>query len=246
MKTSSKRHIRTEAGYIEIPSALFALICLALVTGYLFYLAGSAVVWAYRHTPFGEIHTTTTITSSPPTTYRSNYSPQVVASPTTTIFRNPATSATATTLTPTTVGSNLSASGLPLFDSGNTRIVAADNIAYPDSVAINGVTSNRGMYDGQFTSYAGGPINDSYVDVNLSRAFRRLSARVGVLDKSKASGSSAVNIYADGRLIYSQRFSLGVGPNTIVLDVTGVLRLRVAFSCAIGVPAAMGDPTLYP
>ncbi|MGQ0837801.1 SEFIR domain-containing protein [Actinokineospora sp.] len=147
----------------------------------------------------------------------------------------------------------LLANGLPWLDrssdvrSGSARI---DGVHYGDSIVLRPTL---------FTAGARG-----FVEVDLGRAYRRMTSVVGVLDDAaEAFQVGHFRVYLDGSPQPESRAALGK-PGTVEVDVTGALRLRlemyrpgvVASPLLSGVLAAggqssrlpelaWGNPTLY-
>ena len=82
-------------------------------------------------------------------------------------------------------------------------------------------------------------------DFNLGRSFSTFTARLGVLDSSRAGGSAHIQILADGKTIESKVVQLGVSYD-LRLPMKEVLRLQFVESNDAGVIAAVGDPTVAP
>jgi hypothetical protein len=135
--------------------------------------------------------------------------------------------------------------GVQLAGNDQQNFVAAQHIVgYYQDVAINGKTALTAFR----TSYSCCDSHpyEAYVDLNLSRAYKKLTGRFGVEDHAKANESVHVRVYADNRLLYDKAFALGQSED-VTLDVTGVLRLRFDFVGPFAdVPTAIGDPTVFP
>ena len=65
------------------------------------------------------------------------------------------------------------------------------------------------------------------VEYNLARHWRHLTATVGLHDDSSSSIQVRVEAFGDERPLYGRVFALGQSEQ-VDLDVTGVLRLRLA------------------
>jgi hypothetical protein len=110
----------------------------------------------------------------------------------------------------------LLANGLPwLARSNDVRADSAriDGVLYADSIVLR---------PNLFTSDARG-----FVEVDLGRSYRRLTAVVGVLDDAtEAFQVGHFRVYLDGSPRQESEAALGK-PATIEVDVTGTLRLRL-------------------
>ena len=86
----------------------------------------------------------------------------------------------------------------------------------------------------------------SLISLNLRRKYRMLKARFGISDDSLSSTKrAAIEVIADGSIIYHRSFGLGQSAN-VHLNISGVLRLIVRFSGPLGsVYPAVGEPTAY-
>ncbi|MCG6499729.1 NPCBM/NEW2 domain-containing protein [Kitasatospora sp. A2-31] len=183
--------------------------------------------------------------------------PAVVHSPT-------ASSAVATETIPgptVTVTRTVTAPALPDTPSGNgpagtgptpqrpaatdqSLMVLAPITCYCDlsraKVAIAGKTYQNSLVTGdQYCKYGGS------IEFNLSKEWSKLTTTVGVEDRSEGR-SGSVTIYGDDRELIRQNLTLGESV-PISVDLTGVLRLRIAYtsdgSCGQAL-IAVGDPVL--
>lgn len=119
------------------------------------------------------------------------------------------------------------------------RMVEKSGMYVESEVDINGVAARPGVETCCYSS-----VQDSFIDFDLSRSFSTLTARVGVTDDSKATGTSRIQVIADGSVIFDQTFALGQSED-LELDVAGVLRVRFLFTGPGGtVKGAIGDPVV--
>ncbi len=83
------------------------------------------------------------------------------------------------------------------------------------------------------------------VEYDLGRHYRRMQATIGLQDDSSSTDSVKIEIFGDGRVLFSQDMTIGqVAP--LDIDVTGVLRLRLVattlqHTCCTGSVAVFGD-----
>ena len=81
------------------------------------------------------------------------------------------------------------------------------------------------------------------VEYDLSRQYRRLVGELALDDKSPSAAVAKVEIYGDGRLLTEPDIAFGK-TTSVDVDVTDVLRLRIAFSETDGngqAPIILGD-----
>lgn len=89
--------------------------------------------------------------------------------------------------------------------------------------AISGVTYPHAVSAGFYCWNSGGDA----VEYNLSRNYQTFEATAGIADDSASSGGTAlVEVFADGRKLYSQTVAYGQ-PFPISVDMTDVLRLKI-------------------
>jgi hypothetical protein len=148
------------------------------------------------------------------------------------------------TPTPSSVASPTAPSGpgSPPVNLGGDRtgmITSVNGFGQASSITINASTYTYG-----FTGCWGYCVNAS-ADINLGRAYSRLTARLGVLDNSHATGTARIQVIADGAVIAVKTVHLGVSFD-IDVSVTNVLRLQFIETNDGGVVAAIGDPTVTP
>ena len=83
------------------------------------------------------------------------------------------------------------------------------------------------------------------VEYDLGRHYRRLQATIGLRDDSGSSDQVKIEVFGDGRSLFSQVMAIGQAA-PLDVDVTGVLRLklsatRVSTACCAGTSAVWGD-----
>ncbi|MFJ9611593.1 NPCBM/NEW2 domain-containing protein [Kitasatospora sp. NPDC101176] len=107
-------------------------------------------------------------------------------------------------------------------------------------VAIAGKTYQNSLVTGDVYCKSGGGI-----EFNLSKEWSKLTTTVGIEDSSKGR-SGSVTVYGDDHELSRQNVTLGDSV-PISVDVTGVLRLRIAYTsdgyCGQAL-IAVGDPVL--
>ena len=122
-------------------------------------------------------------------------------------------------------------------------IAMSDSVYARQDVAINGKTSLNAFQ----TTYGccSTATRQAYVDINLSRGYKKFTGRGGVEDHSKANEAAHIQVFADNRMIYDHAFMLGQSDD-LSLDVTGVMRLRIVFTGPLyDVQTAVGEPLVY-
>jgi hypothetical protein len=126
-----------------------------------------------------------------------------------------------------------------------------DNASYTmdvdaDDVSVNGTQGTHGWYSG--CKLFCGANETSYVDLNLGRKYDRLVGAFGVDDSSNPGAIKIQALSLDGgrqTQLFSKTYELGEGGKTTI-KVTGVLRLRIAFTGPLGrTHGAVADPTLF-
>ncbi len=130
-------------------------------------------------------------------------------------------------------------------ETSATGVVSSDGTQYVHSVSLDVVASDN--------RYA---VRDATVSYDLSKAYGRFTAKLGVSDDSNDAATVTIEIFGDGRSLTSK--DVKVGKNVPVdLDVTGVLRLKVVVTStapkdvldtghSIEATAVLGDATLKP
>lgn len=93
------------------------------------------------------------------------------------------------------------------------RTVEIDGKQYPQSLS----------WTCGYSDCTGGGASAEY---NLSRAYRRFQATIGLGDTSASDGVLIFRVLGDGRVLVEKQLGLGK-PDEVDVDVTGVLRLRL-------------------
>jgi len=140
----------------------------------------------------------------------------------------------------------------PTFDpalgtsiSSDDFIASRHDMSYDTgNLEVNGKTSLTGFADG-VCCYSDDTFQ-STIDINLSRSYRVLTARLGLVDKSDADLAVRYQFYLDNKKVFDKSYRLGQSFD-LKLDVTGALRLKIVITGKLAhVEAAVGDPTVYP
>ncbi|HEX5401927.1 MAG TPA: protein kinase [Pseudonocardiaceae bacterium] len=150
-----------------------------------------------------------------------------------------------------TITAQQPAAGQPLNGTIQLTVARQAVVVYLDTLptADGGWASN----EPQTTSLGGKSYLDSvqapvgvcqdpyFVEYNVSKGFRRLSATAGIDDNSADSGLVMdLEIFADGRRVFNQQLKLGA-PVPVNVDLTGVLRLRFQWQMVSGGDNCDGD-----
>lgn len=134
--------------------------------------------------------------------------------------------------------------GVRLTDN-DSFIAARNQVATYDDLPVNGKTQLRAFAE-DLSCCGGNAQREAYIDINLGRAYTKLTARLGLEDHSAANLSVRFEVFADGRTLYDHSFVLGQSDD-MTLNVTGVLRLRFYFVGPLNpVQAVIGEPTVFP
>ncbi|SNY55618.1 hypothetical protein [Paractinoplanes atraurantiacus] len=116
-----------------------------------------------------------------------------------------------------------------------------------DDISVNGTDAINGWYSG-CKLFCRANVT-SYVDLDLGRDYDRLEGTFGVENGSNPGSVKVQVLSLDGgrtTQLFSKTYKLGEGRKETV-KVTGVLRLRVAFTGPLGkTHGAIADPTLFP
>jgi hypothetical protein len=134
---------------------------------------------------------------------------------------------------------NSGATPVDLGDSRQSLLATVNGFGTANQLAINAKTFVYGLSGCKISCVS------ATSDFNLRRSFSVLTARLGVLDTSRAGGSAHIQLIADGVVIESKTVQLGSSYD-IRLPVKNVLRLQFVESNDAGVIAAVGDPTVAP
>jgi hypothetical protein len=139
------------------------------------------------------------------------------------------------------VGTPLTSDG----EDGNPIISDGGDVYYNVSgISINGKTFVH-SYEAKCQMLCNSQ-ETTQLSLDLRRKYRMLIARFGISDDSLSSTkAAAIEVIADGTIIYHGSFSLGHSAD-VNLKVSGVLRLIVQFSGPLGsVYPSVGEPTAY-
>lgn len=121
------------------------------------------------------------------------------------------------------------------------------------SATVSGVAYPHSLY----TSFCDGGTGGAFVEYNLGRNYQTFAATAGVADDSHSNASTALlEVFADGRKVYSQTVSYGQA-FPINVDMTNVLRLKIQWqgaTCAkdgeaelvVGDARILGAPGVVP
>ena len=82
-------------------------------------------------------------------------------------------------------------------------------------------------------SVAMGTVGGSSVEYDLGRHYRRLQATIGLRDDSGSSDQVKIEVFGDGRSLFSQVMAIGQAA-PLDVDVTGVLRLKLSATLVSG------------
>lgn len=136
---------------------------------------------------------------------------------------------------PGTVLEQSVAPGAPLRSSATLIVAEGDASLFLEELAVlSSSRFNQGQriaMDGEIylrslTTGVDSRDDSGYVEFNLSRDFRRLSAVLGYDDTSPSDGRIRLEIFGDGEELFSQDVVLGTA-TPIEVDLTDVLRLRI-------------------
>lgn len=134
--------------------------------------------------------------------------------------------------------------GIRLTDDPDNFIAARSGVDTRDNLNVNGREQLRAFADGW--GCCGNTTREAYIDINLGRAYTKLTARFGLEDHSAANSAVRFEVFADGNTLYDHSFILGQSSD-VTLTVTGVLRLRFYFVGPLDiVEAVVGEPTVFP
>ena len=188
--------------------------------------------------------------------------PDTTLPPTTsTSSTSTSTSSTSTTVPPTTTTVATAAAAPPVMRLGIPSPSSEDSndptILRPAGLGgntwafapntINGTAYDRVLGMGWCSGCLDGSTTSGYIEYNLTREFKRMTATVGQLDKSnQATGTFRFEVIADG--VQRSSVTLPFGKSAPVdLDVTGVLRLRLTVtrtSSPVNAITGWGDPKI--
>lgn len=150
--------------------------------------------------------------------------------------------------TPSSVASKPVTPSVAFADPNNADFVTDDyqTGTYPN-VGINGKIS-AWVFVGTDCTGTGlcSPADDMKLDLDLSRAYSRFTARIGATDQSEPGQTAVVTMRVDGRQVFQKTVAVGTSWD-VNIPVKNVLILEITTSFVhANLTVAIGDPTGVP